>query len=536
MKKKRTFSFSAQALVIAFALMFAPTVAYAAIFGPTTATFQVGVSCTSTDDFFTNNNEDPPYDRIQIASGALPAGIKLDYRFGDFANIKWLIGTAEPGTVGTHTVTVIDKQDNSTIVTTITVERGPQTIAPISDYNVKMGDANFTVTPHSTNGNGDAIPVGSTHAPTYTFNSSNLSVATIDGNGEVTVVGQGTTTITVNSAATDSYLAASPITFDITVDETYYALTVVGGSGGGNYAANTVVTITANAAPGQLFENWTSSGGGTFADENASTTTFTMPDNDVTVTATYIPVFELTVVKGTDNTNGSPYLEGTGVSITADAPPAGQVFDGWTTSSGGAFANASAETTTFTMPANAVTVTATFTKTARQLLWESVMSLIENADFTVAQADAGTEDALRNRLAVLINQLLQGTGFSIAASDVVVFVFQPATAGDVGVPTGVNGQFEFRVSLPDVNGSAYNDGAITATPVANEIIATFRAWTVGGTLHLAGLTEGKTVSVYNVVGLTIYTVVATSGETNIPLPARGIYIVIHNGKTLKATN
>jgi uncharacterized repeat protein (TIGR02543 family) len=60
----------------------------------------------------------------------------------------------------------------------------------------------------------------------------------------------------------------------------------------------------------------------------------------------------------TDLTNTSPYAAGTAVSIQAVAKP-GYQFVGWTASAGG-FANANAAETTFTMPAQAVTVTANF--------------------------------------------------------------------------------------------------------------------------------------------------------------------------------
>jgi len=60
----------------------------------------------------------------------------------------------------------------------------------------------------------------------------------------------------------------------------------------------------------------------------------------------------------TDLTNESPYAEGTEVSIKAEAAE-GYGFVNWTAPAGG-FDNASAEETTFTMPAQNVTVTANF--------------------------------------------------------------------------------------------------------------------------------------------------------------------------------
>jgi hypothetical protein len=68
--------------------------------------------------------------------------------------------------------------------------------------------------------------------------------------------------------------------------------------------------------------------------------------------------YAVTVTNGTGSGN---YAQGETVTITANTPPAGQQFKEWTTASEGVtFANAASSNTTFTMPANAVTVTANF--------------------------------------------------------------------------------------------------------------------------------------------------------------------------------
>ncbi len=67
-----------------------------------------------------------------------------------------------------------------------------------------------------------------------------------------------------------------------------YAVTVVNGTGGGDYTEGETVTITANSpAAGKKFAGWTSEDGVTFADASAAETTFTMPAKAVTVTANY---------------------------------------------------------------------------------------------------------------------------------------------------------------------------------------------------------------------------------------------------------
>ncbi|MFV0496985.1 MAG: InlB B-repeat-containing protein [Candidatus Fimivivens sp.] len=71
--------------------------------------------------------------------------------------------------------------------------------------------------------------------------------------------------------------------------EKLYKITVINGNKNRPTALpGTEITITAaNAPEGMLFDKWVSEDGVTFADENATNTTFTMPAMAVTVTATY---------------------------------------------------------------------------------------------------------------------------------------------------------------------------------------------------------------------------------------------------------
>lgn len=65
-------------------------------------------------------------------------------------------------------------------------------------------------------------------------------------------------------------------------------VTLTGGSGGGKYFEGDPVTITAIPPSGKVFIEWTTSSSGvSFTDKNAVATTFTMPADDVSVTATY---------------------------------------------------------------------------------------------------------------------------------------------------------------------------------------------------------------------------------------------------------
>jgi uncharacterized repeat protein (TIGR02543 family) len=132
------------------------------------------------------------------------------------------------------------------------------------------------------------------------------------------------------------------------------------------YTAGTGVSIKAQAVAGYHFVNW-SAPAGSFANANAAQTTFTMPGQSVTVTAHFelAQTYTLTMAvappgsgTATDQIGTGPYQQGAQVSVKAQAV-AGYHFVNWTAPAG-SFANANAAQTTFTMPAQHVTITANF--------------------------------------------------------------------------------------------------------------------------------------------------------------------------------
>ena len=136
-----------------------------------------------------------------------------------------------------------------------------------------------------------------------------------------------------------------------------HALTVSSGSGSGNYVEGAVISITADdLGSGITFDKWTTSAGGTFESETSSTTNFTMPANDVTVTAIY--KYSLKV----DNNDPIQYYAGETVSISAVVPDGAQ-FAGWTGLDNVIFVgdnDATKNPTSFTMPAGNVAATSKF--------------------------------------------------------------------------------------------------------------------------------------------------------------------------------
>jgi hypothetical protein len=89
-----------------------------------------------------------------------------------------------------------------------------------------------------------------------------------------------------------------------------YSLTVSNGSGGGNYGAGTIVTLTANPAPsGQIFAGWN----GAVSNPSSPTTSFIMPTNNATVIAVFtnLPAPMM----------GNFTMAGTNFTLTAQALP-----------------------------------------------------------------------------------------------------------------------------------------------------------------------------------------------------------------------
>lgn len=87
-----------------------------------------------------------------------------------------------------------------------------------------------------------------------------------------------------------------------------------------------------------------------------------MNPNNVALTASIsVTVNAATYAVTVENGTGSgSYAGGETVNITANATPQGKVFDKWTSGDGVTFTNANVSSTSFVMPAKAVTVTATY--------------------------------------------------------------------------------------------------------------------------------------------------------------------------------
>ena len=162
-----------------------------------------------------------------------------------------------------------------------------------------------------------------------------------DGVFRATATGTATVTATISNGAAEDADYTKEFQITVTDDPVpIYAVTVTGGTGGGEYAENDPVTIVADAPEAnKRFKEWTISPNVTFTagGVNTVTATFAMPGEAVTVIATYedIPAAAYTVTY--DHSGGSGTMaNGTatqGVAFTLPAcaftAPMGQQFKEW---------------------------------------------------------------------------------------------------------------------------------------------------------------------------------------------------------------
>jgi len=201
---------------------------------------------------------------------------------------------------------------------------------------------------------------------------------------------------------------------------TTYTLTVNSGTGDGSYAEDTVVDITADsAASGKQFDEWVGDTSG-IASVTSASTTLTMPAANQEVTATYTDkTWTLTVNNGSGD---GTYAESTVVYITADTAPSGKFFDRWVGDTSG-IADINDPSTTLTMPASDVEITAGYAHVAADL--------VSRYTFDIDARDTcGTNDGTLTGGASVTTDSVRGKVLSLDGID--DYVSLPSTAMAAG--------------------------------------------------------------------------------------------------------
>ena len=179
----------------------------------------------------------------------------------------------------------------------------------------------------------------------------------------------GSMTITNNKFTMPAENVEVKAVFEKDAPTTYSLTTQVNGGNGTISASKTGLTAgsteTITFTPDAGYEIDTVTVNGTATSVSGNTLNVTMNENK-TVVVTYKAVeYNITVTDGKVTVDAgseiSKAAQGTIVTLTANAAPSGKVFDKWEVVSGGiTLADVNSATTTFTMPASAVSVKATY--------------------------------------------------------------------------------------------------------------------------------------------------------------------------------
>ncbi|WP_164510414.1 S-layer homology domain-containing protein [Agathobaculum sp. Marseille-P7918] len=255
----------------------------------------------------------------------------------------------------------------STTVTTPSISVQPQnkevTAGETATFTVEASAGSETPTyqwQQSTDNGGSWANIESATSASYTISSTATDMSNyqyrcvVKSASGVGVISQAAT-LTVNKGV-------SPTSYSISANVAPAGAGTVKVNGSGTSATVTAgdeVTLAATANSGYRFVGWME------GDQTVSTdTTYAFQaSSNRSLTAKFEKVYTVTVNAsgGGTATGGGSYAEGETVTLSAQANQ-GYRFTGWTSSNGGTFADASSESTTFTMPAGDVTVTAGFTR------------------------------------------------------------------------------------------------------------------------------------------------------------------------------
>jgi len=262
-----------------------------------------------------------------------------------------------------------------------TPDKPPQTYTLTVNRNPAAGGTTDPADSQTDITAGTSVDISATADTGYTFTNW-----TITGSGVIASANNASTSVTVNGNVT--------VRANFTQNQSQYTLTVnraptAGGSvkvANNDYTApvtvngGTATSISAAAASGYTFTNWTvTSGSAQINNANSASTTVSLSGN-ATITANFTQnpttptKYTLTVSRLPDNGAGTVKVSnadysapvqvdgGTAVNIAA-ASAANYKFTNWTVATGTAsIANAGNATTTVTLSSNA-TITANFTST-----------------------------------------------------------------------------------------------------------------------------------------------------------------------------
>ena len=323
------------------------------------------------------------------------------------------------------------------------------------------------------------------------------------GDGETTGLAEGTYYVRYKETSTSAASDYAEVKIRLN------SVTVVGGTGGGKYAAGTSVTVKVTVPMGKTFESWSFTGVVlNTAQLTQEEITFEMPENDVVLTALFKDiVYDITVTNGTASVPTAKYQAE--ITVTANAPATGKEFDKWVVS-GITLTNEdlAKSTVTFEMPASNVTMEATYKDVVYQVTVTNGTATPETAkyqDEVTVTANAPATDMYFDKWEV--------TGITLSDEDLAksTLTFN-MPAGNVTFKATYLSVTKYEIYVVDGTkdkevAKAGETITITANPAPTGKI--FDKWTC------------------ETAGVTIEFVSATSSKTTFVMPAANIEIKAH---------
>ena len=361
--------------------------------------------------------------------------------------------------VGSSTITAVqagnETYKSGSIASEFVVSLTQPTI--LSSFSVPaktFGDASFSIVPPTTNGNG-----------TFTYTSSDISVATIVGN-TVTIVGAGSSTITATQSATAAFTSAT-ITAPLTVGKATPTITDF-----------SVVSKAVGDASFSLV-NPTSNSVGAFTYTSSDTSVATIAGNVVTIVGVGSSTITAVQASSTNYLSGSTtavFQVTQGVlTLTNFSVPAKSVGNADfvlvppTTGSTGLITYTSSDTSVATIVENVVTIVGvgTSTITASQESTTNYTSATITASFTVGLAATITDFSVSAKTFgdasfSLVNPTSDSDGlFTYISSDISVATIDGSIVTIVGGGTTT-------ITAVQALTATYGPGSISATLVVNQ--------------------------------------------------------------------
>jgi len=283
---------------------------------------------------------------VTAISGQTPAAFNTD------GNAFLIL--MESGSIYNQTRTLITNTTGKTPVALSDQVAFKQTTS-LSNFSIPtktVGNSPFTITPPTSNSTGS-----------FSYSSSNTSVATISGN-TITIVGAGTTTITASQAATETRTAATT-TASFVVNKATTTL-----------SSFSVTTKTFGNSPFTITPP-TSNSNGSFSYSSSNTSVATVSGNTITIVGAGTTTITATQAEATSYTSGtitsSFQVDKANPSITGFSIPTKTygatpfTITQPTSNSSGSFSYSSSNTSVATISGNIITIvgpgTATITAT-----------------------------------------------------------------------------------------------------------------------------------------------------------------------------